>query len=60
MKGMNNMADKYDSLGEVIKCLRKSRKITQTKLSKLTGFSQNTISNHENGNRKVKLNDINI
>ncbi|CVY54148.1 helix-turn-helix transcriptional regulator [Staphylococcus hominis] len=54
------MTDKYDSLGEVIKYLRKFRKITQTKLSELTGFSQNTISNHENGNRKVKLNDINI
>lgn len=52
------MTDKYEKLGEVIKCLRKFRKLTQSKLSEITGFSQNTISNHENGNRKVKLNDI--
>ncbi|HJE15239.1 MAG TPA: XRE family transcriptional regulator [Lapidilactobacillus dextrinicus] len=40
-------------LGPSIKQLRLSKKMTQTELSRLTGFSQNTISNHENGNRNL-------
>ncbi|RXR99648.1 XRE family transcriptional regulator, partial [Staphylococcus saprophyticus] len=37
--------------GTIIKTLRKYMKLTQNELSERTGFSQNTISNHENGNR---------
>ncbi len=39
---------KKNILGAVIKDARKKRKLTQKDLSKLTGYSQNTISNHEN------------
>lgn len=45
-------------LGSTIKNIRKSRKMTQKQLSELTGFKQNTISNHENGNRSLNENDI--
>ncbi|WP_303219878.1 helix-turn-helix transcriptional regulator, partial [Enterococcus asini] len=38
-------------LGPAIKQLRIQKKLTQKDLSKLTGFSQNAISNHENQNR---------
>ncbi|HEP4414509.1 TPA: helix-turn-helix domain-containing protein, partial [Streptococcus pyogenes] len=37
---------------------RKSKKMTQKELAKLTGFKQNTISNHENGNRQLDEVDI--
>lgn len=47
-------------LGSVIKEIRKSKGLTQKELSKLTGFSQNTISNHENMNRSLDEVDINI
>ncbi|HGS0717140.1 TPA: XRE family transcriptional regulator, partial [Streptococcus pneumoniae] len=33
---------------------------TQKKLAELTGFKQNTISNHENGNRQLDEKDIRI
>ncbi|HEP5391467.1 TPA: helix-turn-helix domain-containing protein, partial [Streptococcus pyogenes] len=36
----------------------KSKKMTQKELAKLTGFKQNTISNHENGNRQLDEVDI--
>lgn len=45
-------------LGNSIKELRKSRKMTQNELAALTGFKQNTISNHENGNRQLDETDI--
>ena len=45
-------------LGSAIKELRKSKKMTQQELSKLTGLKQNTISNHENGKRKLDEIDI--
>jgi len=45
-------------LGSAIKELRLNRKMTQTELSKLTGYSQNTISNHENMNRSLDELDI--
>ncbi|MER0122388.1 XRE family transcriptional regulator [Streptococcus sp. ZJ100] len=45
-------------LGDTIKTIRKSKKMTQTELAKLTGFKQNTISNHENGNRNLDEIDI--
>lgn len=47
-------------LGTVIKELRKNKKMTQKELSKLTGFKQNTISNHENGKRSLDEDDIQI
>ena len=47
-------------LGSSIKEVRKSKKLTQKKLAELTGFKQNTISNHENGNRQLDYKDIGI
>nr|DAQ82486.1 MAG TPA: Repressor protein CI [Caudoviricetes sp.]DAS69345.1 MAG TPA: Repressor protein CI [Caudoviricetes sp.] len=47
-------------LGKTIKKIRVSRGLTQVQLSKLTGLRQNTISNHENGNRSLDEVDINI
>lgn len=49
---------KQNILGPVIKEFRKNRKLTQKDLGRLTGFSQNTISNHENGNRSIDEADI--
>lgn len=51
---------KKNVLGAVIKAARKSKKITQKELSELTGYSQNTISNHENGNRSLGEKEIQI
>ena len=45
-------------LGNAIKEIRKSKKMTQQELSELTGFKQNTISNHENGKRQLDEIDI--
>ncbi|BAN93734.1 TPA: helix-turn-helix transcriptional regulator [Streptococcus pyogenes] len=45
-------------LGNSIKTIRKSKKLTQKDLAKLTGFKQNTISNHENGKRQLDELDI--
>ena len=45
-------------LGSAIKELRLGKKMTQKELSKLTGYSQNTISNHENMNRSLDELDI--
>ena len=45
-------------IGSVIKDIRKNRKMTQKQLSELTGYSQNTISNHENGVRSLDENNI--
>lgn len=47
-------------LGNSIKEVRKSKKLTQKKLAELTGFKQNTISNHENGNRQLDETDIRV
>ena len=47
-------------LGQSIKRIRTQKKLTQRQLGKLTGFGQNTISNHENGNRSIDEVDINI
>lgn len=49
---------KRNILGSVIKDARKKKKLTQEQLSKLTGYSQNTISNHENGNRSLDEDNI--
>ena len=45
-------------LGTAVKQVRKQKGITQGDLSKLTGFGQPTISNHENGNRALDEMDI--
>lgn len=45
-------------LGNSIKELRKQKRLTQKELAILTGFKQNTISNHENGNRQLDETDI--
>ncbi|MBG9367682.1 XRE family transcriptional regulator [Streptococcus sp. NLN64] len=47
-------------LGNSIKMIRKSKRLTQKNLAKLTGFKQNTISNHENGKRNLSEKDIHI
>ena len=45
-------------LGNSIKIIRKSKKMTQKQLAELTGLKQNTISNHENGKRQLDETDI--
>lgn len=47
-------------IGRKIKELRKSKGLTQSQLSQLTGYSQNGISNQENGKRKIDEIDINV
>lgn len=47
-------------LGPIIKQVRKEKNMTQSQLSKLTGFNQNTISNHENQNRSLGEKEIAI
>lgn len=47
-------------LGNSIKELRKEKGLTQKELAQLTGFKQNTISNHENGKRQLDETDIRI
>ncbi|UQS83522.1 helix-turn-helix domain-containing protein [Bombilactobacillus thymidiniphilus] len=47
-------------LGPVIRKLRIQKGLKQVNLSKLTGFNQNTISNHENQNRSLTEMDIRI
>jgi len=56
MKGVFQM----NILGQSIKKIRTQKKLTQRQLGELTGFGQNTISNHENGNRSLDEVDINI
>ena len=45
-------------LGEAIKSLRLKNELTQVELGKLTGFKQNTISQHEKGKREIDEEDI--
>ena len=45
-------------LGEAIRKLRLKNKLTQVELGKLTGFKQNTISQHEKGKREIDEEDI--
>lgn len=47
-------------LGTRIKEIRKQKNLTQTDLSRLTGYSQNSISTHENGKRKIDEEDIQV
>lgn len=47
-------------LGQTIREIRKRRGLTQKQLSELTGLKQNTISNHENGNRSIDEIDIHV
>ncbi|WP_159638252.1 helix-turn-helix domain-containing protein [Erysipelothrix anatis] len=48
------MKETFDrnEFGQKLKAARKSIGLTQVQLSEKTGFSQNTISNWENGNRE--------
>jgi transcriptional regulator with XRE-family HTH domain len=41
--------------GGVVRACRKYRHITQTTLSKLTGISQETISNYESGKKIMRM-----
>ncbi|MBI5973411.1 XRE family transcriptional regulator [Staphylococcus caledonicus] len=50
--------NKKNQLGFIIKKIRKSKNMTQEELSKEAGFSQNTISNHENGRRSIGENEV--
>ncbi|MET3557292.1 transcriptional regulator with XRE-family HTH domain [Streptococcus rupicaprae] len=47
-------------LGQIIKSIRKQKGLTQKQMAELTGFKQNTISNHENGRRGLKESDLAI
>ena len=47
-------------LGQTIREIRKRKGLTQKQLSELTGLKQNTISNHENGNRSLDEVDIHV
>ncbi|MBA1434619.1 XRE family transcriptional regulator [Bombilactobacillus bombi] len=40
-------------LGPIIKQLRKQKNLTQSELGKMIGYSQNTVSNHENKKRAL-------
>lgn len=50
--------EKHSHIREAIRELRKQQGLTQKELSELTGFSQNTISNHENGVRNLGEKEI--
>lgn len=54
------MKTEKNNMGYIIKKLRKFKGKTQAQLSEDTGFSQNTISNHENNNRGIGLNEMTI
>lgn len=45
-------------LGSVIKDIRRENHLTQKQLSDLTGFAQNTISQHENQLRELTEQDL--
>lgn len=46
------------TFGTILKTLRTEKRLTQKDLSSLTGFGQNTISQHENGSRSMGEQDI--
>lgn len=48
------------TFGSTLKTLRIKNKFTQKELSSLTGFGQNTISQHERGTRNMREQDIEI
>ncbi|AXX64413.1 helix-turn-helix domain-containing protein [Bombilactobacillus bombi] len=50
-KGSDKMGE--NTLGPIIKEIRKEKNLTQTELGKLTGYSQNTVSNYENQKRAL-------
>lgn len=47
-------------LGSIIKDIRRENHLTQKQLSDLTGFAQNTISQHENKLRELTEQDLNV
>ncbi|EGO2693366.1 helix-turn-helix transcriptional regulator, partial [Enterococcus faecalis] len=42
--------------GNILKSLRKEQKLTQKKLSELTGISQSALVKYENGTRGISKN----
>lgn len=46
------------SIGETIKYLRKSKKLSQTQLGNELGFSARTVSDWENGNTEPNISTI--
>lgn len=55
------MSDSFDRVlfGQKLRAIRVSYGYTQARLSNLIGYSQNTISNWENGNREPEtINDL--
>lgn len=57
-KGVKIIVENQNYLGDIIKSIRKYKTMTQSDLSKTTGFSQNTISNHENKKRNIGVNEV--
>lgn len=49
-----------DKFGSFLKEARNNKHMTQKQLGSITGFSQNTISQHENGTRMLNERDIKI
>lgn len=49
---------KRNILGPSIRDIRKENHLTQKQLSELTGFKQNTISQHESQKRELSENDL--
>lgn len=49
---------KKNILGPAIRDIRKENHLTQNELSDLTGFKQNTISQHESQKRELSENDL--
>lgn len=45
-------------VGETIKFLRKSKRLSQTELGKVLGFSARTVSDWENGNTEPNITTI--
>lgn len=50
--------DKKERIGEIIKNLRKSKKMSQRQLSIATGLSNTAISNIEKGTADVKMSNL--
>lgn len=46
------------SLSERLKFIRESRKMTQVDLAKLSGLTQSTIANLENGNKEPSIHSL--
>lgn len=56
--GGEKLNDIKNVLGPVIKRIRLENKMTQSDLSKITGYKQNTISQHESQKRELSETDL--